>query len=135
MPYFIWEDNLSVGVKDFDDEHKVLISYINKLHMALISGEAAESVYGILDGLVEYTEKHFGHEEKLMESEDYPGLPGQIKEHEVFVDKIRGFKKQMEAGKINFSLELMAFLRDWLMNHIKVVDKAYSEFFSKKGII
>lgn len=134
MPYFTWEDDLSVGVKDFDDEHKILISCINKLHTGLIAGDASDSINLILDGLIEYTEKHFGHEEKLMESEDYPGLSGQQKEHELFVDKIISFKKQIESGKISFSLELMAFLRDWLTNHIKVVDKAYSEFFSKRGI-
>ena len=134
MPFISWEDQFSVGVKDFDSEHQKLISFVNKLHVNMIGGEGPAIMSEILDNLVDYTVTHFGHEEELMIKYNYPDFEKHKNEHQNLIEKVDEFKNKLNAGNTSFTLELMSFLRDWLMNHIKGSDKMYTQFFNDKGI-
>lgn len=134
MALFDWKDVYSVGVEDMDNQHKVLIDAINRLHDAMKSGKAKEMQKKILDELISYTNTHFTAEEKIMAQHSYPGLPEQKKQHQHFVVKLNGFQEDYKSGKLMLSLEMMKFLRDWLSNHILKIDKQYSLFFNQKGV-
>ena len=88
----------------------------------------------IIDELAAYTIYHFQTEEKYMEQFRYPGLLSHKHEHETFVNKVDSFQKDYDAGKLGLSIEIMTFLRDWVINHIKGTDKKYSETFIKNGL-
>lgn len=134
MALFDWKDDYSVGVEDMDSQHKVLIVAINRLHEAMKSGKAKEIQKKILDELIDYTTVHFTAEEKIMRQYAYPGLDEQKKQHQQFVSKLAGFLEDYNSGKLMLSLEIMKFLRDWLSNHIRKIDKQYSDFFNQKGV-
>lgn len=40
------------------------------------------------------------------------------------------FKDVFEKSKLGLSIEVMNFMSDWLINHIKSVDKKYGPFFN-----
>jgi hemerythrin len=134
MAFIGWDSEFSVGVKSFDEEHQKLFGYVNKLHMGLVSGDSLSEMGKVLDGLIEYTASHFTHEELLMEENGYPDLTVHKKEHEDLVKMVSDFKVRYEQGKASFSLELMSFLKDWLMIHIKGTDMNYKSYFNAKGI-
>jgi len=134
MEFVTWLDELSVGVKLFDEEHKKLIGHINKLHLGMKKGDGIASMSDVLDGLIDYTKEHFKHEEDIMLKYSYQGYEIQKEQHLNFVQKMSEFKEQFEKGKTAFTLELMIFLRDWLVNHIKGIDKKYEEFFQDKDV-
>ena len=54
--------------------------------------------------------------------------------HKEFNDKIKGFKTDLDSGKMTLSMEVLAFLKDWLVKHIKGVDPQYTDFFKSKGV-
>ncbi len=82
MDYMTWTTDLSVGVKQFDDEHKELINIINMLNTAIISDDPKSHLEKILSNLAKYTRNHFSHEEELMEKHGYPGSPkGRLLSH------------------------------------------------------
>lgn len=132
--WMIWEEKFSVGIKQFDEEHRQLISYLNKLHLGLVSGDNVGAMVKVLDGLVTYTQSHFAHEESLMSAHSYPQYEAHKKEHEDLIAKVVDFESRLTAGKASFSLELMSFLKDWLVIHIQGTDKKYSDFFKEKGV-
>ncbi len=133
MPFIAWEDSFSVGVSRFDEDHRQLVGYINKLHVGMIGGDSAPSMGQVLDGLVDYTVGHFNREEELMKKHSYPEYETHKAEHENLVRKVAEFQSQFKDGKTSFSLSLMSFLRDWLINHIKGSDMKYRQFFLDKG--
>jgi hemerythrin len=134
MPYISWDDSMSVGVKQFDADHQKLISYINKLHTALLAGDGAAVMGDLLNALFDYTVIHFAAEEKSMDVYGYPGLPQQKAQHEDLIRRLREFNEQYRSGKTSFSLTLMSFLKDWLINHINGSDRMYKDFFISKGV-
>lgn len=134
MSIFKWNDIYSVKVTEMDDQHKKLLDLINQLHDAMLQRRAKEVQKRILDQLITYTKTHFGNEERLMKHHSYPGLPEQLTQHEIFVDKLRNWLDDYKEGKLTLSLDMMNFLKDWLINHIQKIDKKYSDFFNQKGV-
>ncbi|HON79691.1 MAG TPA: bacteriohemerythrin [Spirochaetota bacterium] len=134
MEMITWDDSLSVGVQQFDAEHRELIKFVNKLNQSLKIGGAQKTMEDILTGLIKYTVIHFTHEEDYMVLYEYPGYDAHRKEHEELKKKVTDFHERFTAQKAAFSLELMIFLRDWLINHIQKSDMAYKDFFQSKGV-
>ena len=63
-----------MGVPSLDEQHKNLISLVNKLNDAMKSGRGKDVLGDILAKLVNYTKTHFAAEEQLMRMHSYPDL-------------------------------------------------------------
>jgi hemerythrin-like metal-binding protein len=88
----------------------------------------------ILDRLVSYTVMHFGVEEKLFQKHGYPDADQHKKVHEKLIAKVIDFKTKVDKGDGTISMELMDFLKDWLVSHIKGTDKKYVPFLKQHGV-
>ncbi len=133
MAFISWDNSLDVGVSQFNEDHRRLVGYVNDLHGGIISGIGISQMTYILDGLIDYTKGHFGREEELMSKYEYPELKAHRREHYELMVKVAEFNDRLREGKASFSLELMSFLKDWLVNHIKGTDMKYRDFFIGKG--
>lgn len=120
-----WDSSIQIGVPLIDEQHRRLVSLINKLHGAMQnrSGSAAMSV--ILDELIDYTEKHFKAEERLMERAGYNKLPDHKVLHKKLVAQVVDIQHQFKQGRATVTLDLMNFLSNWLIGHIQGEDRKY----------
>lgn len=134
MPVFTWSDKYSVSVNQMDSQHKKLIDIINELYDAMQAGKASTALSKIVGDLLNYTKQHFTAEEKYMLQYDYPKYAAQKKEHDFFIEKIKKYQADLDSGKTTFSVDMSVFLKNWLVNHISVVDKEYGPFFNEKGM-
>jgi methyl-accepting chemotaxis protein len=119
-----WSEDLSVGVKAMDEHHKKLIDLINQLHCAMRSGKGSTAVSPALEALAEYTAYHFSAEEKLMTKHHCAGLPEQLEAHAKLIGAVNELRRKVASGQQGVSLEVLAMLKDWLVNHIQRKDKA-----------
>jgi hemerythrin len=129
-----WTTILGVGVSEIDDQHKKLIALINKLHDAMRAGQGKQVLEQTLQELADYTVYHFETEEKYMQQFKYPGYLKHKAAHAAFVKKVTDFQKDFAGNRLNVTLDLMNFLRDWVNNHIRETDKQYSALFNEKGL-
>jgi len=129
-----WNESFVNGVSEFDNQHKYLVELVNKLYKGMKLGHGNEDVGRTLDELIEYTASHFACEEKLMAENQYPDYDSHIKIHRDLVGKVVDFQKKFKSGEVTVSLDLLEFLKDWLIGHIKGVDRKYGPFFNGKGI-
>ena len=106
MDIVMWNENLSVGVKVFDDERKQLVNYVNQLNQAMKVNVTDAALSKILTGLVKYTKIHFMHEEDYMQLYEYPLYKEHKKEHDELTQKVMDFFGRFSEGKMKFSLEL-----------------------------
>ncbi|WP_300161342.1 bacteriohemerythrin [Solidesulfovibrio sp.] len=130
-----WDQSLAVNIKDIDEQHQKLVQMICDLHEAMRSGKGKDHVEPILRELEEYAVEHFGFEEKLMEKHKYPGYLNHRKEHEKFVDQVIAFGNDFRANRAALTTEVMNFLKNWLVGHIKGTDKKYGPFFNERGVL
>ncbi len=133
MEYIKWDDSFLVGVEAFDNDHRYLVKLINNLHSGLMAGFGVSEMTYILDDLVRYTNVHFRREEDLMKKHAYPDYEEHRDAHADLVLKVVDFQAQLKSGKKVFSVELMSFLKDWLLNHILKTDMRYSGFFKQRA--
>ena len=124
-----WTGELSVGIEEIDEQHKVLIGLINQMHEAIQERHASDVVRDILDNLASYTKTHFVVEESLMRILNYPGYEDHKAVHEELLQHVIELKQKVDSGKTAIGFELMHFLKTWLTKHIMESDKAYSSHF------
>ena len=131
MELIEWKEIYSVGIKEIDNQHKGLVILINELFTLIMDGKATESLNEILGHLTDYTKMHFSVEEILMRKSAYPRLDEHKIEHVKFVEKLESLKSDCDSKKATVTLEILNFLKHWIVNHILVSDMQYVPFTSK----
>ena len=134
MSLIQWSDEYSVKVREMDDQHKKLVGMINDLHEAMKSGKGKDVMEKILNGLADYVGIHFSAEENLMKTHGFPEYQQQKAKHAELTRQVQDFQSKFQAGQAVITVEVMSFLKDWLMVHIKGMDKKYGPFLNSKGI-
>ena len=126
----MWTPDLSVGVDHIDEQHKIWFQKANELFEAGKEGKAKEYINTMLDFLDEYSKKHFKDEEAYMEKIGYPGLDSQKKAHASFVNNLAKLKSDFNesGGNITVIINANKMVLDWLINHIKSMDKKIGEY-------
>ncbi len=125
MPIITWDNKFSVKNELIDNQHQKLVQLINDLFDSMRSGKSKDILNQILVHLIEYTEYHFTAEEDMMQKASYKEFESHIKIHENFVKKISEFKADYDEGNVYISLEIINFLKDWILDHILKEDKKY----------
>ena len=134
MALIEWDNTLSVGISSIDDQHKQLIALLNELNEAMKQGKAKEILSTVLKEVIDYTAYHFSTEEKYMDQVQFAGAFTHRIEHKKLVDKALNLHKEVDAGKLMVTIEVMNFLQNWVTDHILGTDKKYTEAFQAQGI-
>jgi methyl-accepting chemotaxis protein/hemerythrin len=129
-----WSSDLSVGVRLIDEQHKVLLGLINELHAGMRARKADSVLAGVVARLKEYTVKHFAQEEEYFDRYGYPETAQHKEIHAKLVQQVLEFEAALKSGKAKVTMDIMRFLKDWLVGHIMGTDKKYSAFLNAKGI-
>jgi hemerythrin len=128
-----WSDELSVGVEEIDEQHKVLVGLVNEMHEAIHQRHGSEVVQEILAKLADYTRIHFAVEESLMRILNYPDYETHKAQHEELLRHVVELVEKVDSGKTAIGFELMHFLKVWLTKHIMESDKQYTDHFLSAG--
>lgn len=128
-----WSDDLSIGNKNIDHDHKKLISICNSLVDAIESGYNNEEFARILSELTDYVLYHFEKEEQYMRQLDYPKLEEHLKSHKEFSVKVAMYNYELSQIRSIDPFEIHKFIMEWLKIHICKVDFEYEKFKRKTG--
>lgn len=129
-----WTSALATGVKIVDQQHKVLVGMVNKLYVGMKSGQGQGVLKKLLEDLATYTVQHFDMEERYFDQFNYAETAAHKKAHTELKSQVMDFIGKVNSGTANISMDLMNFLRDWLVNHICKTDKRYVKTFLDKGL-
>lgn len=133
MAFINWTNDYNTGFSKIDSQHMKLVGLINELQEAMKAGKAKDILARILKELTDYTVTHFSAEEKFMSQNKYISFLTHKKSHDDFVNKIKDYQSKVENGQSLISIDMLNFLKDWLLKHILVSDKQYVPFFTEKG--
>ena len=123
---FLWDESMSTGVLEYDDAHKVLFDWVNKLSDAMKDGKGSAEVMRILDFLGSYATKHFSSEEGCMNRHKCPSALANKKAHTEFLAYFTKLKNECQTKGVTTArvIELQQALGNWLRNHIMKIDVA-----------
>lgn len=109
----------------------MLVDYINDLHSAMSNHRSARELLEILHKLRDYTSTHFRDEEKHFVHTDYPTVKDHLQIHREFEAKVDEVERGIKEGTITLSMDLLSFLKDWLVKHIMGMDAQYVPYVKK----
>jgi hemerythrin-like metal-binding protein len=124
---FVWDENCRVGIDEIDRDHKGLVNLINDLYEAMQDGSGGALLLPIFTALKHYTVDHFAKEERYMIECNAPDQEKHFREHKRMVETLADLEGRHRKGEAAISLQTLTFLRDWLKNHICVMDLAMAE--------
>lgn len=126
-----WQANLTVGVAAMDEEHRELFKLIRRYREAVSQGRGAEAAGKVFDTLIEYTARHFRHEEALMAKAGYPDLEAHRDLHKKLTAQVLALHRDKHALSTD---SLGAFLDTWLRTHIMKMDREAAACMKEQGL-
>jgi len=132
MSWISWKDAYRTGEEAIDRDHKTLFKLINEFHDAFQESRRRRDLLRILNQLVTYAEGHFQREEAIMAAHHYPELESHQQLHEQLYDTIYALNERLQNDPQPLEREAIAFLKNWLGDHILHYDLAFAEFVRQK---
>lgn len=127
MATFVWDSSIALGIPTIDEQHKALFGWLDSLNEEIKNGEGADAVGEVIRNLIVYVTEHFSEEERLMLSCNYPAFVAHRMEHDRFVSRLQEIQVNFIAGH-DMAENIVAFMAEWLVCHIKGTDQGYSRF-------
>jgi hemerythrin-like metal-binding protein len=128
----LWNEQLSVGVKEIDEEHREILFLIRRLKLAMAQDNPSTEIDLILNSLADHALTHFSTEESHFLESGYPKADFHAQEHRRFERKINQFKKALTAGHVQIADEMFNHLSSWLTQHIEGADQEFAAFLTDR---
>jgi hemerythrin-like metal-binding protein len=131
-PLISWDDEFSVGIEAIDHQHTRIMRLINEIDEVVLEGGTYKQFAPVLNDLIDYTNRHFVHEEKLLEENHCPNLERHKKAHVRLREELAGWQEKVAKAGSEDMNELMVFLRIWFPGHVLNVDKKDADYLDDK---
>lgn len=122
------------GIEFIDKEHSRLFELADETYELLhddLSQDKSSEIIRLVSELIDYTRVHFSHEEDYQKSINYPYIEQHAAQHRQFEDSLLAIDVDALENDLegqNEAVEgILEFLVNWLINHIKKVDKLLVE--------
>jgi len=133
-PIVEWGEDLVNGVRMLDGQHRLLVELLNTLGQAIDQRQSAENATNLLTKLIDGARLHFATEERLMQAVAYPAYRRHKSEHDALLERVLAAQRQLAAGQGIVNSAFVAFLREWLTQHIQEADARLGSYLRGKGL-
>ncbi len=123
-----------VSVDQYNRDHLRIFEYINEIHSHVKSGSNNAVILPVLKSFSTFTTEHFAREEEVFIKTNYAAYPGHREIHEKLLGEVRDVIRKLESNEYVDLIEVMVFLKKWLIDHIYAVDKKYGPWLNECGI-
>jgi len=127
-PLISWDNEFSVGIDTIDRQHTHMLRLINKIDEVIQEGGTYERFAPLINDLIEFTNRHFAYEEKLLAKNHCPNLDRHKKSHVHLREELSCWQEKVAEARPEDMNEHMLFLRLWFPGHILNVDKKDAEY-------
>jgi len=120
----VWNDSMSTGVVEVDEQHKELIKRLNQLIEAMSKGKGKSEVESTLKFLDQYVRWHFSEEENCMNRYRCPAALANRLAHERFIKMLETYNAEFQSTgpTVKLVLDAKKGITDWVVDHIVKVD-------------
>lgn len=120
-----WNPSFELGVPEIDEQHRLLFKAVSDMHDAFLSGRQEVPTDEVVLFMETYAKVHFVVEEALMRQHPHPEVEGHMASHRAFEEKVsEDFLYRTGMGSRILTIQVLEYLRDWLVHHIGEEDRA-----------
>ena len=103
MNIFYWREDFLTGIKEIDDQHRILFKYLEELQNFSIRDSEINSdeVYRNVSDTWTFAVKHFFAEESLMKDLNYPEFQTHRTSHQRIASNFMELKNRIKNKKVN----------------------------------
>lgn len=125
-----WNDAMLTGVDEIDAQHRILVDTLIEANTKLTDHVSDPLFEQITRDLLAYAIYHFDTEEQLMLQHGYAveDAATHVSEHRGFSERVVALRDEARGGEPGARDALLAFLRNWLVNHILTSDQRLGRF-------
>jgi len=137
MSLIAWKDEFSLGINEIDEQHKKMLSIINKLYNLFEEKKHEDQIEieKVIKEMADYAIYHFETEEKYFQLFGYEKREEHEEIHNQYRQKIDAWKLRYEENKDkSVFFEISTFLHDWWIWHINNTDREYVPFMRANGV-
>ena len=131
MKDIVWDEILSVGVEEIDEDHRKLVNIFNILNHSVMAEESSDYLAATLAELINCTVWHFSHEERLMLKHRYEGIEEHKAEHQELINSAKELQQEILQADKPMVDEHIEFLERWLTEHILTADLRMGSYLSQ----
>jgi hemerythrin-like metal-binding protein len=126
----MWNDAMLTGVAEIDAQHRILVDTLVEASTKLTDKASDPLFEQITRDLLAYAIYHFDTEEQLMRQHGYEPEEAalHVGEHRGFSEQVVALRDRAHTGEPGARDALLAFLRNWLINHIMTSDQQLGRF-------
>lgn len=128
-----WNEHLSVGVEHIDAQHKFLLGLVARVGEAVDRDGGEEEAEADLRALCNYAVEHFAAEEALMDMDAYPEYDLHVGQHLECTTMALDFLQSLNEGAQVDLRAFLAFLMEWVKEHIMGVDQTLGRYLKAKA--
>ena len=128
MHTYEWQRKYEVGYAPVDNQHKQLLSSINRL--ISYQREPKDILISLLDEVIKYADFHFASEYNLMKISRFPQAESHINEHKVLLKQLINHRDKTATDISNLQ-ETVNFLVHWFVHHTVKEDKELADHLNK----
>jgi hemerythrin len=124
-----WNDAMSVGIPEIDEDHKFFITLVNRFNESVADRMDIAEVRQRMQDIVNHTERHFADEEKLLNEFGYPDAADHARIHAQVKDELRQVMGSIPTGGTDYELiEAGLKIKQKIIDHILEEDMKYAEY-------
>lgn len=125
-----WNDGMSVGIPEVDEDHKHFASLVNELNRSIVDHMELCEIKKRLQNVLDDAKQHFAHEEGLFNQWKYPDSAHHADRHAQAIKSLQAIMAKfitydLESEWIDAGLEV----KDLLITHLLTEDMKYAEFY------
>ncbi len=123
-----------VLVDQWNNDHNKIFDYINDIHEHIKQNHDDSVILPIMKALGVFTTEHFAREELQFIATGYAQYNEHKAIHEKLLDQVNEVIHKLETNEPIDLIEVLLFLKKWLIDHIMGVDKKYGPWMNDHGI-
>lgn len=125
-----WNDGMSVGIPEIDEEHKRFASLVNEFNRAIVDRMDLGEIKNRLQLILEDAERHFAHEERLFKQWNYPEAKDHANIHAKITREIQAvMDKYLSYDLASEWIETGLQVKDILITHVLMEDMKYAKYY------
>jgi hemerythrin-like metal-binding protein len=130
-----WNDSLSVGVAEIDEEHRQFVARVNDLNKAIVECADKATVERLLDLMLMEATHHFWHEQRLLAKWQYPQRAAHAAKHAELTAQFERVMKEFERADVSFTWALKGLhIKQLLVDHLLKEDAKYRDFLQQQQV-